>query len=198
MFHSKHANEELLLLVQVAGVKNQTVQAQSLLGARWRRVLARLISVRRYCPRAKLVRRRQLGIVLACDIQSTSGVGPRRLAQSNRKQQAPQCRRASLWRMRSNTARPSPLVTIASPSIRNDCAGRAVTAATMTGKRLVKSFPWRVISRTPALSRRAMMRKPSCLISCSQPGPEGGAFAGDGRHGSIIPTPGRGTLTQRH
>jgi len=51
MFHSKHANEELLLLVQVAGVKNQTVQAQSLLGARWRRVLARLISVRRYCPR---------------------------------------------------------------------------------------------------------------------------------------------------
>jgi hypothetical protein len=35
------------------------------------------------------------------------------------------------------------------------------------------------------------MRKPSCLISCSQPGPEGGAFAGDGRHGSIVPSPGR-------
>ena len=34
----------------------------------------------------------------------------------------------------------------------------------------------RVISRTPALSRRARMRKPSYLISCSQPGPEGGAL----------------------
>ena len=43
----------------------------------------------------------------------------------------------------------------------------------------------------PALSRRAMMRKPSCLISWSQPGPEGGAFVGDGRHGSIMPSPGR-------
>jgi hypothetical protein len=40
-------------------------------------------------------------------------------------------------------------------------------------------------------SRRAKMRKPSCLISCSQPGPEGSAFAGDGRHGSMIPRPGR-------
>jgi hypothetical protein len=35
------------------------------------------------------------------------------------------------------------------------------------------------------------MWKQSCLISCSQPGPEGGTFAGDGRHGSIIPSPGR-------
>src|SRR6516165_3323453 len=64
-------------------------------------------------------------------------------------------------------------------------------AATMIGKRLVKSLPLRVISRTPAVSRRARMRKPSCLISCSQPGPEGGALAGDGKHGSIIPSPGR-------
>jgi hypothetical protein len=30
------------------------------------------------------------------------------------------------------------------------------------------------------------MRKPSCLISCSQAG-KGGTFAGDGKHGSIIP-----------
>jgi hypothetical protein len=28
-----------------------------------------------------------------------------------------------------------------------------------------------------------MMRKPSCLISCTQPGPEGGSTAGRGRHG---------------
>jgi len=68
-------------------------------------------------------------------------------------------------------------------------AGRAVTAATMTGNRLVKSLPWRAISRTLALSRQAMIRKPSCLISCSQPGPLGGALAG--RHGSIMPSPGR-------
>jgi hypothetical protein len=53
----------------------------------------------------------------------------------------------------------------ASPSIRNDRAGRAVTAATIIGKRSVKSLPWRVISRTRAPSRRAMMRMPSCLIS---------------------------------
>jgi hypothetical protein len=38
---------------------------------------------------------------------------------------------------------------------------------------------------------RAKIRKPSCLISCSQPGPEGGALAGEGKHGSIIPNPER-------
>jgi hypothetical protein len=83
-----------------------------------------------------------------------------------------------------------------------------------------------VYSRTPSPSRRAMMRKPSCLISCSQSGPDGGRSAGngrqgliwprgwvrrgnvrvrgvqktclkgDGRYGSIIPSP--GTLTQQH
>ena len=31
------------------------------------------------------------------------------------------------------------------------------------------------------------MRKPSCLILCSQPEPEGGTIVGDGKHGSIIP-----------
>src|SRR6516164_3659884 len=35
----------------------------------------------------------------------------------------------------------------------------------------------RVISPTTALSRRARIQKPSCLISRIQPGPEGGAFA---------------------
>jgi hypothetical protein len=33
------------------------------------------------------------------------------------------------------------------------------------GNRDVKSWPLRENSRTPALSRRARMRKPSCLIS---------------------------------
>jgi hypothetical protein len=95
------------------------------------------------------------------------------------------------------------------------------TAVAIKGKRLVKSLPWRVISRTSALSRRARIRKPSCLISCRQSGPDGGRSAGngrqglmwprrwvrrdnvrvprdektclkgDGRHGSIIPSPGR-------
>jgi bifunctional non-homologous end joining protein LigD len=45
-------------------------------------------------------------------------------------------------------------------------AGRAATAAAASGKRPAKSWPFRVRSRTPAASRRAMMRKPSCLISC--------------------------------
>jgi hypothetical protein len=51
----------------------------------------------------------------------------------------------------------------------------------------VKSLPLRVMRRTLLASRRAMMRKPSCLISCSQSGPDGGALAGDGRHGSMKP-----------
>jgi len=57
--------------------------------------------------------------------------------------------------------------------------------------RISRFAPARVISRTPATSRRAIMRKPSCLISCSQPGPEGGALAGDGKQGSIMPSLGR-------
>src|SRR6516225_9245856 len=38
----------------------------------------------------------------------------------------------------------------------------------MKGKRDEKSFPARVITRTPAASFRARMRKPSCLISCTR------------------------------
>ena len=79
----------------------------------------------------------------------------------------------------------------ASPSIKHDRAGRAATAEAMEGKRDVKSLPLRVISRTPALPLRARMRKPSCLISCSQSGPDGGALAGEARHGPIILSPGR-------
>jgi hypothetical protein len=40
-----------------------------------------------------------------------------------------------------------------------------------------------------------MMRKPDFVDPA---GPEGGASAGEGRHGSIMPRPGAGTLTQRH
>jgi hypothetical protein len=52
------------------------------------------------------------------------------------------------------------------------------------GNRPVQSCPLRVKSRTPAVSRRTSMRKPSCLISCSQPAPAGGFAAGLGRQGS--------------
>jgi hypothetical protein len=52
----------------------------------------------------------------------------------------------------------------------------------------VKSVPLRVTSRTPTGPRRARVRIPSRFTSCSQPGPEGGALAGEGRHGSIIPS----------
>jgi hypothetical protein len=38
-----------------------------------------------------------------------------------------------------------------------------------------------------AESQRTIMRKPSCLISCTQPGPEGGRSARDGRQGSMNP-----------
>jgi hypothetical protein len=44
-------------------------------------------------------------------------------------------------------------------------AKHGLTAIAMNGKRDEKSFPARVIKRTPALSRRARMRNPSCLIS---------------------------------
>ena len=43
----------------------------------------------------------------------------------------------------------------------------------MSGNRAVKSWPCWVNSRTPATSLRARIRKPSCLISCNQFGPDG-------------------------
>ena len=42
---------------------------------------------------------------------------------------------------------------------------QAATARAIFGNRAVKSLPLRVNSRTRSLSRRARMRKPSCLIS---------------------------------
>jgi hypothetical protein len=46
----------------------------------------------------------------------------------------------------------------ASPSIRRERTGSLLTAIAIKGKRDEKSFPARVISRTPALSRHARMR----------------------------------------
>jgi hypothetical protein len=39
----------------------------------------------------------------------------------------------------------------------------------------------------PTESRRAMSRYPSCLISWTQSGPDGGRSAAEGRHGSMNP-----------
>jgi hypothetical protein len=77
------------------------------------------------------------------------------------------------------------------PSMRQERNGSLPTAIAIKGKRPEKSFPARVISRTPVASFRARIRKPSCLISWIQPGPEGGTLAGAGRHGSITPNRGR-------
>lgn len=83
------------------------------------------------------------------------------------------------WRrINSNTASP-----FSSQTIRQDQTGSLPMAIAMKGNRPEKSFPARVISRTPALSRRAKIRNPSCFISCGHPGPEGGSLAGEDRSG---------------
>jgi len=71
------------------------------------------------------------------------------------------------------------------PSIRNERARSLPAAAAISGKRPDQSGPLRVISRTPAGSRRTIMRKPSSFISWIQSGPDGGRSAGEGRQGSI-------------
>jgi len=86
---------------------------------------------------------------------------------------------------RSNTGSPLPSQATASPSIRNDRARRASAACAISGNRPVQSCPLRVRRRTPAGSRRTIMRKPSSFISWIQPGPGGGRSAGEGRQGSI-------------
>jgi len=69
------------------------------------------------------------------------------------------------------------------PSIRNERARSLPAAAAISGKRPDQSGPLRVISRTPAGSRRTIMRK--CLISWTQPRPDGGQSAGEGGQCSI-------------
>jgi hypothetical protein len=115
---------------------------------------------------------------------------PRRRARADRTRKARPRPLLPCPRIRSKTASPFSSQTMASPSIRHERAGNLPTAIAINGKRAEKLFPARVISRTPAASRRASRRKPSCLISCSQPGPEGGALAGEGRHSSIMPSRG--------
>jgi hypothetical protein len=134
-----------------------------------------------------------LGLITVATPRSSIGRRRRSWPSSSSKSNAQSTALADApWRrIRSKMATPFSSQTIASPSIRHDRTGSLPTAVAIKGKRDEKSFPARVISRTPALSRRARMRKPSCLISCSHPGPEGGTLAGEGKQGSIIPNPGR-------
>jgi hypothetical protein len=60
---------------------------------------------------------------------------------------------------------------LASPSMTKLRALTAVIAATAAGNRSVKSVPRRLNSLTFSPARVAMTRKPSCLISCTQPAP---------------------------
>jgi hypothetical protein len=57
----------------------------------------------------------------------------------------------------------------------------------MVMKRPVRSLPGRLYSLIRPLLLRAMMRKPSCLISCSHSAPKGGVWAFVGRHGAMKP-----------
>ncbi len=61
--------------------------------------------------------------------------------------------------------------------MRQEFTRNAAAASAMSGKRVVQSMPLRVSSRTPAASRRTIMRKPSCLISCSHVSLHGGLLA---------------------
>jgi hypothetical protein len=71
-------------------------------------------------------------------------------------------------RKSSNTASPFSSTAIASPSMTKLRALGVAIAATAAGKRVVKSLPRRLKSRTISPALRAMMRKPT------QPGPAGG------------------------
>jgi hypothetical protein len=57
----------------------------------------------------------------------------------------------------------------------------------MVMKRPVRSLPGRLYSLIRPLLLRAMMRKPSCLISCSHWLPEGSLSVLVGRHGAMNP-----------
>ena len=78
-------------------------------------------------------------------------------------------------RINSNTARPLSSQAMASPSIKQERPGSAATAAVASGNRLVKSFPLRVISRTPAASRP---KPSSCRHEPCLPSPAVGRGAG--------------------
>src|SRR6266699_1399578 len=89
--------------------------------------------------------------------------------------------------MRSNEATPLSSQATASPSIMQERERRRESASTISGKRWVRSLPGRLYSLTCASVLRAIMRKPSCLISCTHWLPEGSLSVLVGRHGAMNP-----------
>jgi hypothetical protein len=88
---------------------------------------------------------------------------------------------------RMEVAPPSSRNTTASPSIIASSALTPRTASAILEKRPVKSAPRRLQTVTRLPCFQATMRKPSCLISCSQPGPAGGRSTSVGSHGWMNP-----------
>ena len=89
--------------------------------------------------------------------------------------------------MRSELGTPLSSQHTASPSMMQERERRPSNASTMSGNRSVRLLPGRLQSRTWSPSLRATRRKPSCLISCSQTGAEGGLSAFVGKHGAMKP-----------
>jgi hypothetical protein len=90
-------------------------------------------------------------------------------------------------RISSKHAIPSGPHATASPSMMHERGRSRVTASAIRGKLLGQVVPGRLYSGTRMPFFRAMTRKPSCLISCSQHRPEGGRGAQDGRHRAMKP-----------
>src|SRR5215831_15566981 len=89
--------------------------------------------------------------------------------------------------MRSKEATPLSSQATASPSMMQERERRRANVSTISGKRWVRSLPGRLYSLTCAPVLRAIMRKPSCLISCSHWPPEGSLSVLVGRHGAMNP-----------
>jgi len=83
------------------------------------------------------------------------------------------------WRrIKSKTASPLSSQTIASPSINQERTRSLPTGAAINGNRCENSLPGRLISLTPALSRRSRMRKPWCLFRVASHRHAGGLIRG--------------------
>ena len=134
-------------------------------------------------------------------------IGTRRKSSPSISSRSKAHRMALAWlrerRISSNTARPLSSQAMASPSIKQERPGSAATAAAASGNRLVKSFPLRVISRTPAASRRARKRSlvgfiEPCLPSPAKAPPSGPDWIHEIKHDGfrIIATKPCGTYSQ--
>src|SRR5262245_24962162 len=75
----------------------------------------------------------------------------------------------------------------ASQSMIHEPERSRANVSTISGKRWVRPLRGRLESRTRGPSFRSIIRKPSCLISCSHWLPEGSLSVLVGRHGAMNP-----------